>query len=526
MKFQAHRGVSTENPENTMESVRAAAEQGYRVAEIDVAVTSDGQFVLLHDSTINRTARMPDGSELTEETKISDISYEQALGYDLGVAFSRKFAGTKIPFLWDVLEFASRAGLRVKIDNKYEKFGAVDKERLFELVSRYPHTAELTCKTLSELEMAAKFLPANRFHYDGAVNEDIMESLSGILPRERLTVWVPLRNKRTAWANVGFATPALCEAVKRYAELGIWLLCDSAELAIAESLGADIVETEGQLKPPMNEGIVADMHTHSSHSHDCGVSLEEMRAAQAAKGTSLAAVTDHSDVGYYKTKDAFACVTDSVAEVNRLNARNDSTCRLLSGVEIGEGFYFPDKLRYVEGLCDYDVIIGSVHCTVKDGELAGYSRRNFSLESDEEVDIFMSDYFADVMRLIDTTDFDVLAHLTCPIRYVVGRHGKRVDMEKYDGVITDILKKIIQKGIALELNTSSISLAVGDFIPGESILAKYKSLGGYLITLGSDAHITSEASANFEVATKYLKKLGFENIFYYKKRRAHQCTLR
>ena len=98
MKFQAHRGVSTENPENTMESVRAAAEQGYRVAEIDVAVTSDGQFVLLHDSTINLTARMPDGSELTEETKISDISYEQALGYDLGVAFSRKFAGTKIPF--------------------------------------------------------------------------------------------------------------------------------------------------------------------------------------------------------------------------------------------------------------------------------------------------------------------------------------------------------------------------------------------------------------------------------------------
>lgn len=49
IKLQAHRGVSTEAPENTLEALRTAVEQGYFSAEIDISVTRDGQFVLLHD---------------------------------------------------------------------------------------------------------------------------------------------------------------------------------------------------------------------------------------------------------------------------------------------------------------------------------------------------------------------------------------------------------------------------------------------------------------------------------------------
>ena len=209
----------------------------------------------------------------------------------------------------------------------------------------------------------------------------------------------------------------------------------------------------------------------------------------------------------------------------RLNARNDSPCRLLSGVEIGEGIFYPDKLRYVERLCDYDVIIGSVHCTLRGDELVAYSRRNFSEESDEEADEFMRAYFTDMKKLLEIADFDILAHLTCPLRYVVGKHGKRVDMARYEGDIDEILQAIIKKGIALEVNTSSLSVKLGDFLPSTDILKKYRRMGGYLITLGSDAHVAEEASVNFEAAKRHLKSLGFENIFYYKKRRSYQCKL-
>lgn len=62
MNFQAHRGVSCEAPENTMSAFIAAVKQGYDVIELDPAMTKDGKFVVLHDETINRTARNIDGS--------------------------------------------------------------------------------------------------------------------------------------------------------------------------------------------------------------------------------------------------------------------------------------------------------------------------------------------------------------------------------------------------------------------------------------------------------------------------------
>ena len=524
--LQAHKGVSTEAPENTMESLRAAAEQGYAVAEIDVAVTRDGQFVLLHDKSINRTARTPDGEKIADEVAISDITYEQALNYDFGIGFHPKFAGTEIPFFADVLDFAEKSGIKLKIDNKYESFTDDRKQELFKLLTHYQSVAALTCKTLSELKRAAEALPQMCFHYDGEVTEEILDELSAILPKERLTVWMPLKNRHTSWVKTAFATSEICDMIKTHASLGIWLISEYSELATAQALGADIAETDGQIKPVMNVGMSVDMHTHSDHSHDSTMKMAEVRAAQVAAGTSMAAVTDHSDVGYYKTREAFGCIEESVKEVATLNARNDSPCRLLAGVEVGEGIFYPDKLRYVERLCDYDVIIGSVHCTVRGDELVAYSCRNFSEESDEEVDEFMHAYFSDMKKMLEVANFDTLAHLTCPLRYVVGKHGKRVDMSRYESDVNEILQTIIEKGIALEVNTSSLSLKLGDFVPATDILKKYRDMGGYLITLGSDAHIAKEASVNFEAAKKHLKSLGFENIFYYKKRRSYQCKLR
>ena len=44
MLFQAHRGVSTEYPENTIPAFAAAAWQGYQVIELDPTFTADGKM--------------------------------------------------------------------------------------------------------------------------------------------------------------------------------------------------------------------------------------------------------------------------------------------------------------------------------------------------------------------------------------------------------------------------------------------------------------------------------------------------
>jgi len=249
MKFQAHRGVQCEAPENTMPAVVAAIEQGYDVIEVDVDVTKDGKFVLLHDHFLNRTGRNQDGSEITGKIAISDITYEEALQYDFGVFFSEEFQGTKIPLLKDVLEIVKEHGVELKIDNKYQRYTKEQRIALYQLLKPYEDVACLTCFDMAGVEEALKYLPNMRFHYDGLVTEEILEALSGIISGDRLTIWLPYQNASTFWVKVPFVDQDSAQMTKRYGKLGIWILSKEAELKDAEALGADIIETVGTLKP-------------------------------------------------------------------------------------------------------------------------------------------------------------------------------------------------------------------------------------------------------------------------------------
>ena len=51
----AHRGWCSKYPENTMEAIKAAVEVGVDQIETDVRVTKDGELVLFHDPTVDRT---------------------------------------------------------------------------------------------------------------------------------------------------------------------------------------------------------------------------------------------------------------------------------------------------------------------------------------------------------------------------------------------------------------------------------------------------------------------------------------
>lgn len=256
MIFQAHKGVSTENPENTMPAFAAAVQQGYKIIELDTAVTKDLQVVLLHDDTINRTARQENGDLIADTVNISDITYEEALRYDFGLWFSPKFKGTKIPLFEDVLRFAQQNGVKLKIDNKFQRFSREQKAVFFELLKPYVDVACLTCSEVDEIKSAYRVFPEMHFHYDGAVTAENLEQLRAFLPKEQLTVWLPHKNPDTAWVTVDFANAQLAALVKQYAaRLGVWILSESSHLEEAEKLGADVIETNGQLKPKQEETL-------------------------------------------------------------------------------------------------------------------------------------------------------------------------------------------------------------------------------------------------------------------------------
>ena len=522
MIFQAHKGVSSEAPENTFAAFHPAVKQGFGIIELDLGVTADGELVVLHDSTVNRTARHKDGTALTEPVYINKISLKEAFGYDFGCWFSPKFK-QPIACLKHVLRFAEINSIKIKIDNKCWAFTPEQREALFALIKPYEALACLTCPTVETAIEAARRFPAMQIHYDGEVNEETLKSLGAEIEKARLVVWLPLKNKNTAWVKVPFASAESASLVKRYASLGIWLLSTYEELEQAEALGADIVETNGEIKPDARRGVIADMHTHSENSHDSECKIEDMLSAQAEKQTGVFAVTDHCDIYSYLDYDIYTPLIRDYETVSELNEKQNDV-RLLSGMEISEGFWLPAQYEKAESLIPYDVVVGSVHCVQYEDYTQAYSCIDFSAMPREKIYEYLHAYFDAIQTLLDTTDIDIMAHLTCPLRYITGKYGIQIDMSVYADKIRAILKRIIKMGVALEVNTSSYDV-LGDFFPSVDIISEYKSLGGYLVTLGSDAHVSERASQYFNVAIETLKSLGFRHIYYCDRRCFLQCTV-
>ncbi len=92
----AHRGVSDSHPENTIAAFREAIRLGAHMIELDVALSSDGKLVLMHDHTVDRTT---DGSGRVEELTLADLKK-----LDAGFWKDSRFKGEQIPTLKEALD--------------------------------------------------------------------------------------------------------------------------------------------------------------------------------------------------------------------------------------------------------------------------------------------------------------------------------------------------------------------------------------------------------------------------------------
>lgn len=113
-----HRGYNTVAPENTLPAFILSAQHGFKFVETDVNFTSDDVPVLLHDTTINRTARNADGTELSDDVDINSITYAESQDYDFGIWKGSAYAGTKLPKFEDFIILCKQLGLHPYIELK------------------------------------------------------------------------------------------------------------------------------------------------------------------------------------------------------------------------------------------------------------------------------------------------------------------------------------------------------------------------------------------------------------------------
>ena len=92
-----HRGVAADYPENTMISFRKAIELNMDGIELDVQLSKDGEMVIIHDETLDRTTN--------GKGYVKDYSFEELRKLDAGSFKGDKFKGEIIPTLDEVFEF-------------------------------------------------------------------------------------------------------------------------------------------------------------------------------------------------------------------------------------------------------------------------------------------------------------------------------------------------------------------------------------------------------------------------------------
>ncbi len=247
--------------------------------------------------------------------------------------------------------------------------------------------------------------------------------------------------------------------------------------------------------------ITADSHVHSSFSSDSTEPLEAQVNAALSAGLTTLCVTEHMDMDY-PTGEFILDTAAYKAELFRLKEKYADRIQLLFGVELGLMDYLAPRLdEYVHGE-QFDLIIGSSHLVEGiDPYYPGY----FDKLGDREG---IQKYFQSILDNITAfSDFDVYGHLDYVVRY---SNAKTYAPADYMELIEQILKKLISMGKGIELNTAGLKYGLGWAHPHPEVLRLYRSLGGEIITVGSDGHKAEHVAYDFAAAAEILKNAGFE----------------
>ena len=263
---------------------------------------------------------------------------------------------------------------------------------------------------------------------------------------------------------------------------------------------------------------LADYHTHSKYSFDGCEELETMCEQAIRAGLSEIAVTDHMDIysmfGYGRMADfEVTCGKPYVMQVRELydelvsvRDRYAGRLKVKLGTELGQPQV---NLKAAQNfLADYDLdfVIGSVHNLENDLDVYYYDF--------EKVDgAALFDHYLDWLTdMTERCDFDVMGHITYPLRYLFERTGKRIALEPYGEKLCHMFRMLAQSGRGIELNVSGLAKEMQETMPPFSLLKLYRECGGEVITIGSDAHKAEQIGMFQKEGQQMLREAGFRYL--------------
>lgn len=266
---------------------------------------------------------------------------------------------------------------------------------------------------------------------------------------------------------------------------------------------------------------LSDSHTHSDCSRDAQDPAIMMCEAAERLGLYSITITDHCECNTYEEEEYDRSVRQSFFEAKKAAAVFQGRMKVYAGVELGQPLQNLAAAEEVLSACDFDFVLGSLH------NLAHTEDFYFLDYKQHDPKELLDRYFDQLLQMVRWNQFDSLAHLTYPYRYIVGEWGIEAPfLPEYAEKIDEILSLLAQNKKALELNTSGLRQKLGQTMPPLAVLKRFRQLGGGYVTVGSDAHRWADIGAGVEDGLALLLKAGFDHFTVYEGREPHLLPIK
>ncbi|MEF3244781.1 MAG: histidinol-phosphatase HisJ family protein [Caldisericaceae bacterium] len=257
--------------------------------------------------------------------------------------------------------------------------------------------------------------------------------------------------------------------------------------------------------------IIEDLHVHTKYSKDSKEEPINYVNLALERGLKFLGFSDHIDLDPADKDYRYFNFELAYENYCRLKDVYGSKLEILFGSEITYQSFLNTVIEEEMQDKPYDYIIGSVH------RLMGYT-----VSGPHGVDYFKGKdeytaymiYFEELLKIVEVGSFDVVGHFDVIKRYGKDFYGE-FKIDKYEPIIKEILKKVIDKEMVIEINTSSFRQGFFEPYPSREIIELYAALGGKEIVLGSDAHSVKHFNMFLDNGVNILKSIfDFEVVSY------------
>ncbi|OOB77794.1 MAG: hypothetical protein BEN18_09620 [Epulopiscium sp. Nuni2H_MBin001] len=255
-----------------------------------------------------------------------------------------------------------------------------------------------------------------------------------------------------------------------------------------------------------------DYHMHSKYSCDGREEITTLCLQSIRRGLTEIAITDHYELFLDHTREDVLDFENLYKDILQARELYEDKVRIKFGLELGQAHFNLPLATQVLSKYPFDFIIGSVHNLDDNSDMA------FVDYSATPISVLFDNYLDALINMVQQADFDVVGHITYPIRYAFASKGVYPNWTPFKPKLEYLYKELIKRDKGIEINCSGFFQALKRPMPDLELLTFYKECGGKILTLGCDSHVKRHVGSTVSQGLEVIKAAGFCELASYSDR--------